>query len=183
MQYQQLSLSDTFDRIQNAYRKDRKKDLRKAKDSGLVVKWDDDAHHLIELFQRNVGQRTSNITKTDYSTLQEIISACCKKGLGRVLSVYTAEGSLVASSFVLIHKKTCTILVSATDFSNRNNGANTLLIDSLIGNYIDNLENFNFGGSSIQSVGEYFKSFGATTVEYQFVSWKKHPKLFKLLGK
>lgn len=183
MQYQQLSLSDTFDRIQNAYRKDRKKDLRKAKDSGLVVKWDDDAHHLIELFQINVGQRTSNITKTDYRTLQEIIRACCKKSIGRTLSIYAADDTLVASSFVLVHKKTCTILVSATDFSNRNNGANTLLIDSLIGNYIDKLENFNFGGSSIQSVGEYFKSFGATTVEYPFISWKKHPKLFKLLGK
>lgn len=183
MQYQQLSLSDTFDRIQNAFRKDRKKDLRKAKESGLVVKWDDDSNHLIELFQKNVGQRTSNITKIDYRTLQEIISACRKKGLGRVLSVYTGEGSLVASSFVLIHKKTCTILVSATDFSNRGNGANTFLIDTLLRHYQNQFEFFNFGGSSIQSVGEYFKSFGATIVEYQFVSWKKHPKLFKLLGK
>ena len=183
MQYQQLSLSDKLERIQNAYRKDRKKDLRKARDSGLTLKWDDDSNHLIDLFKNNIGERTSNIAESDYRILKEVISICCKKGSGRVLSVYAADGSLVASSFVLLHKKTCTILVSATDFSNRNNGANTVMIDVLIKEYCGKYELFNFGGSSIHSVGEYFKSFGAHTIEYPFISWKKHPKLFKLLGK
>lgn len=183
MQYQQLSLSDTFDQIQNSYRKDRKKDLRKAKESGLVVKWDDDSNHLIDLFKKSIGKRTSNITESDYKNLREIIRTCAKKGLGRLLSVYAEDDSLVASSFVLLHKNTCTILVSATDFSNRGNGANTFLIDTLLRHYQDQLEFFNFGGSSIQSVGEYFKSFGAHTIDYPFIAWKKHPKLFKLLGK
>ena len=183
MQYQQLSLSETFDQIQNSYRKDRKKDLRKAKESGLVVKWDDDSNHLIDLFKKSIGKRTSNITESDYKNLREIIRTCSKKGLGRILSVYAEDDSLVASSFVLLYKNTCTILVSATDFSNRNNGANTFLIDTLLRHYQDHFEFFNFGGSSIQSVGEYFKSFGANTVDYPFIAWKKHPKLFKLLGK
>ena len=183
MQYQQLSLSDTFDQIQNSYRKDRKKDLRKAKESGLVVKWDDDSNHLIDLFKKSIGKRTSNITESDYKNLREIIRTCSKKGLGRILSVYAEDDSLVASSFVLLHKNTCTILVSATDFSNRGNGANTFLIDTLLRHYQNQFEFFNFGGSSIQSIGEYFKSFGANTVDYPFIAWKKHPKLFKLLGK
>lgn len=183
MQYQQLSLSDIFDQIQNSYRKDRKKDLRKAKESGLGVKWDDDSNHLIDLFKKSIGKRTSNITESDYKNLREIIRTCSKKGLGRILSVYAEDDSLVASSFVLLHKNTCTILVSASDFSNRKNGANTFLIDTLLRHYQHQFEFFNFGGSSIQSVGEYFKSFGANTVDYPFMAWKKHPKLFKLLGK
>ena len=166
MQYQQLSLSDTFDQIQNSYRKDRKKDLRKAKESGLVVKWDDDSNHLIDLFKKSIGKRTSNITESDYKNLREIIRTCSKKGLGRILSVYAEDDSLVASSFVLLHKNTCTILVSATDFSNRNNGANTFLIDTLLRHYQNQFEFFNFGGSSLPSVAAYFKSFGAETISY-----------------
>ena len=52
-------------RDRNSYRKDRKKDLRKAKESGLVVKWDDDFNHLIDLFKKSIGKRTSNITESD----------------------------------------------------------------------------------------------------------------------
>ena len=183
MQYQQLLLSDTFDQIQNSYRKDRKKDLRKASKAGLVEKWDDKPENLIELFKNTIGKRTPDILARDYHKLKMIIKECYNRKAGRILSIYDQNTQLVASAFIIFHQKTCTILVSATDFNQRNNGANTFLIDTLLGHYQHQFEFFNFGGSSIQSVGEYFKSFGATTVEYQFVSWKKHPKLFKLLGK
>lgn len=183
MQFQQLDIFQPIANIRQKYRKDRQKDLRKAREAGLKVKWDDSASVLIQLFKNTIGQRTPTIKTNDYQNLKSIIEACCKRNMGRILSVYAHDDSLVASAFVLLYQKKCTILISATDFQNRNTGANTFLIDTLISEYQKDYETFNFGGSSLPSVASYFKSFGAETISYPLVQKKGWLSLFVRLAK
>lgn len=179
-QMQVSSIKEDYETVFNTYRKDRKKDLRKAEKAGLIEKWNDDPQKLIQLFIDNVGKRTPYIVGKDYLVLEELIRTCIKKGLGEMGSIYNNENKLVASGFFLKHKKSVTILVSSTDFNNRKNGENTFLIDRAIYKYQKNYEVFNFGGSSMKQIASYFLSFGAKTITYQQIKHNNLPFLVKL---
>lgn len=179
-QMQVSSIKEDYETVFNTYRKDRKKDLRKAEKAGLIEKWNDDPQKLIQLFKNNVGKRTPYIVDKDYLVLEELIRTCIKKGLGEMGSIYNNENKLVASGFFLKHKKSVTILVSSTDFNNRKNGENTFLIDRAIYKYQKKYEVFNFGGSSMKQIASYFLSFGAKTITYQQIKHNSLPFLVKL---
>ena len=180
---QKLLLQDSYETIVDNYRKDRKKDLRRAKEYLLKEKWHDRPENLIELFKENVGLRTQKIGKKDFDILLRIIQECIKNGVGEMLSIYNPYETLVASAFLIKYKETVTILVSSTDFNNRKNGANTFLIDSAIFKYHKEFKTFNFGGSSIKSIANYFLSFGAKTDNYYQFKSNNLAKLLTLFKK
>jgi hypothetical protein len=76
-----------------------------------------------------------------------------------------------------------TILVSVTDLNNRKNGANTFLIDQAIEHYKKDYEYFDFGGSSIHSIANYFLSLSATETTYFEISKNKLPLLINFTRK
>lgn len=182
-QMQVLKLEGIYESIFENYRKDRKKDLRKANKANLTEKWNDNYDKLIQLFIDNVGKRTPFIVAKDYVNLKKLMISCIDRKVGEVLSIYDKENKLVASGFFLKHKDSITILVSSTDFNNRNNGENTFLIDRAIHRYQKNYSLFNFGGSSMKTIANYFLSFGATTEEYQQIKYNNLPFLLKLFKK
>jgi len=177
---QVLRLNEDHDSVFKNYRKDRRKDLVKANKLGLMEKWNDNPEILITLFKNNVGKRTPFIVEKDYQNLLRLIKECIKNSVGDILSIYDNESNLVASGFFLKHKNTVTILVSSTDFKNRNNGANTFLIDRAIYKYEKNFGVFNFGGSSMKSIAKYFLSFGAKTIPYKQIKYNNLSFLVKL---
>ena len=179
-QMQLLSIKDDYEAVFDGYRKDRKKDLRKAQNANLVEKWGDSPENLIQLFKNNVGKRTPYITGKDYIVLEKLINTCIKKGVGEMLSIYNEENTLVASGFFLKHQHKVTILVSSTDFKHRKNGENTFLIDRAIFKYQHNYDIFHFGGSSMESIAKFFLSFGAETHTYQQIKYSNLPFLVKL---
>jgi hypothetical protein len=182
-QMQVLSLDKEYANIIIAYRKDRRKDLQKAKKADVTQKWNDNPEKLIQLFKENVGKRTPFIVDKDYQVLHKLIHVCIEKRVGEVLSIYNKDNSLVASGFFLKHKDSITILISSTDFENRKNGENTFLIDSAIFKYQKNYKAFNFGGSSMKSIAKYFLSFGAETKAYQQIKYNNLPFWMRLFKK
>ena len=182
-QMQTLSIQEDYETVFSGYRKDRKKDLRKSKKINLTEIWNYDPQKLIQLFRANVGQRTPYIVDKDYKVLQDLMKTCITKGVGEVLSIYNSESKLVASGFFLKHKNEVTILVSSTDFDNRKNGENTFLIDRAIYKYQKTFGIFNFGGSSMPQIANYFLSFGAKNSHYQQVKYTNLPYLIRLFKK
>ena len=182
-QMQTLSIQEDYETVFSGYRKDRKKDLRKSKKINLTEIWNYDPQKLIQLFRANVGQRTPYIVDKDYKVLQDLMKTCITKGVGEVLSIYNSESKLVASGFFLKHKNEVTILVSSTDFDNRKNGENTFLIDRAIYKYQKTFGIFNFGGSSMPQIANYFLSFGAKNSHYQQVKYTILPYLIRLFKK
>ena len=176
-------LNTTYGSILSKYRKDRKNDLQKAARADLIEKWNDDPSNLVQIFKNNIGKRTPNIKENDYKNLEKLIAICIEKNMGEILAVYDKEDKLVASVFLLKHKKSITKLISSTNLKDRKNGANTFLIDRVIFKYHKDFSVFNFGGSSIKSVASFSKSFGAETEKYHQLKMNKLPKVLQLFKK
>ncbi|WP_075342563.1 hypothetical protein [Tenacibaculum agarivorans] len=183
MKMQSLQLSGNYEVVLANYRKDRKKDIRKSIKNDLLERWGDDPETLINLFKGNVGRRTKKIKEKDYIILEKLMYKCITRNKGEVLSIYDKENKPVASGFFLKHNEEVMILVSSTNFKNRKNGANTFLIDRAIFKYIKNYKQFNFGGSIIRSIAQFFKSFGAVDSEYIQLHYNTLPKLIRFLKK
>lgn len=169
---QQISLFEEEEKILQQYRKDRKKDLRKATNANLKA-CKGSSEELITLFKNNIGKRTNYIKDKDYNNLSILIKECSNRGVADLLSVKNINNELVGAAFFLKHKNVVTILVSATDLKNRNNGVNTFLIHNAILEYKKDFDFLNFGGSSIKSIAKYFLSFGAETKLYQQINYNK----------
>ena len=179
--FQYLSLKTPYDVIFKNYRKDRKKDLQRARKNDLTERWNDDSLNLIKLYKENVGKRISKIKEVDYIRLHKVIEACISKKYGEILSVYDKENKLVASGFFVLYKGKVAILASSTDFKNRKNGANTFLIDRAIYKYQSKYDEFNFGGSSMKQIAKYFYSFGAKPQFYSLIKQNKLPLIIRFL--
>lgn len=162
------------------FRKDRKKDLRRAFDSDLKFKKTLSSKNLILLFKNNVGKRIDKLSDRDYKNLSVLISTCLKKEQGAIFEICDNE-KIIAAAFILLYQNRAVVLVSATDLQNRNNGANTFLLTQIIHYYKNQILEFDFGGSSIPSIASYFKSFGAETINYPFLKINNLPFPIKFL--
>ncbi|MFY0603633.1 MAG: hypothetical protein JXQ93_06760 [Flavobacteriaceae bacterium] len=179
-QFQYLPLNKSHKDLSENFNRNRKRDLKKAKNNKLVEKWNDPPENLIRLFEKNISSRIKNINEKDYQCLLKLMNECITKGVGEVLSIYDKDNRLVASGFFLFHKNRVTELVCASDFNHRNNGANTFLIDCALFKYQKQYDVFDFGGSSIQTIRNYYKSFGASEENYSFFKYNQLPFLLKL---
>ena len=163
---QLLSLKENYHTIFSNYSRNRKRELKKAEEHGLIEKWNENPEKLITLFEKNVGKRVSNLQKKDYQTLLELMKISIAKEIGEMLTVYDLNQSLAGAIFLLKHKSTVTVLVVSTDFQNRDNGVSTFLNDRAIFKYQKEFSSFHFGGSSMNTIANYYKSFGAKTESY-----------------
>ena len=176
---QVLDINLPYESLYGKYRRDRKKDLQRAKKHDLIERWNDNPEKLVKLYQNNVGKRIKKKKEKEYEVLLNLMKVCIQKNKGEMLSVYDGDNKLVASGFFLKHQKRVTILVSSTDFKNRKNGANTFLINAAINKYQTNFDVFNFGGSTMKNIAKYFLSFGARTESYMQLKFNDLPKLIR----
>ncbi|CAL2056428.1 hypothetical protein [Tenacibaculum sp. 190524A05c] len=176
---QVISLKDTYDSIFSKYNRNRRRELKKAKQEDLVENWNDNPKKLIDLFQENVGKRVSKITSEDYLRLYKLMNICLEKKVGELLTIYNKENELISGAFFLKHKERVTELVCSSDFKNRNNGANTFMNDRAIFKYQRNYTLFDFGGSSMKNIAKYYESFGAEDEAYIQLHRNKLPKLLR----
>ena len=179
-QIQCLDLKKPYADIFSKYKRDRRKDLQRAKKNNLEARWNDSPEKLISLYQENIGKRVKKIKEKDYEVLLNLMRLCIEKGNGELLSVADGQGKLVASGFFLKYDGRVMILVSSTDLKNRKNGANTFLIDRAIQKFHGDYNIFDFGGSSMPKIASFFKSFGAVDENYMNLKQNKLPWLLRL---
>jgi hypothetical protein len=174
-----LNLNNNYEYILNGYNRNRKREVLKAKKNNLQVNWNDNPEKLISIFKENVGYKLKNIEAKDYENLLKLMEICLKNGVGELLTIYDVSNKLLAAAFFLKHKNTVTQLVCASDISNRKNGVHTFFNDRAIFKYQKSFEIYNFGGSSMKNISNYYKSFGAKDLDYNQYQKIKFPSLIR----
>jgi hypothetical protein len=178
-QFQYIDLNIGYESILKGYNRNRKREVAKANKHDLIENWNDNPEKLITIFKENIAERVSGISEQDYSNLLKIMKLSLEKRVGELLTIYDANNKLLAAAFFLKHKNKVTQLVCASDISNRKNGVHTFFNDRAIFKYQPHFNIYNFGGSSMKNIANYYKSFGAKTEEYQQVKFNRLPLFLK----
>ena len=88
------------------------------------------------------------------------------KGKGVLYGVYTEFNELCAAAFFLKNNNRLVFLFSGSNQSARENGAMTLLIDSVIQEYASSRTVFDFEGSNDANLARFYRGFGAKKNTY-----------------
>jgi hypothetical protein len=182
-QFQYLDLKIGYEAILKGYNRNRKRELVKANKYQLIENWTDNPDKLITIFKENIAERVKGISDKDYANLRNLMNFSLKNGVGELLTIFDTNDKLLAAAFFLKHKNKVTQLVCASDISNRKSGVHTFFNDRAIFKYQSHFDIYNFGGSSMENIANYYVSFGSQTKEYQQIKYNNLPFLLRLFKK
>ena len=135
---------------------------------------------LLDLFVTNVVHKIDTISKQDLIRLSLLMNAALKQKCGELITI-KKESEIVASGFFLLDKKRVTYLKGAATEEAKKEGAMYLVIDYALKKYKNCFETFDFGGSDISNVAEFYHKFGAHDRVYYDYHVNDLPFWFKAL--
>jgi hypothetical protein len=173
-----LSLSSAYTFIRNNYSENITRNISKAVKAGCVVKNRIPIDDIIAICRTEWPKFTSfepNVfehLKNNWSSFAPFVET---------YGVYSADGKLLAScAFLLYSKRACYWLVG-NDPAAKDTGASPLLIDQFIQDHAGKDLLFDFEGSDVNSIAEFYQRFGAKPETYTTIYNNKLPFPFNLL--
>jgi hypothetical protein len=172
--HQWLSLNEDLKFSTNAKR------LIKKANQNFIYKNENDPKRLIELFKSTAFQKIDTINEEDILRLKNLMTTSLENGHGETISVY-ANGNFVGGGFFLKDKKRITYLKSACTEEAKKNGAMYGLVNFGLSKFKEDYDTFDFGGSDVESVANFYKKFGSSDRTYYNYTIDNLPSWFKTL--
>ena len=139
--------------------------LKKANRENLVFAAED-YHTAIDLFNQLYHSRTPHVTAQDYENFR---SLCAKlSGQGNVLArkVSAANGELLAVALLLKDEGRIYNMMNSTTEKGRKTEANHFLFDRIFEEFAGSNLLFDFEGSDIQGIKNFYEKFGSINQPY-----------------
>lgn len=138
---------------------------------------------ILDLFRENVAHKIDTIGEKDLVILNQLMENAIANNQGKILVATNEENQIVASIFALIDKQTITYLKGAATDESKKNGVMYALMASMIDHFQTTHQFFDFGGSDIESIANFFKKFGAVDRKYYNYTLDNTPFWFKIIKK
>lgn len=172
--YQFIDLTATLSYSTNANRL-----IKKAEDRFNYVT-SNKPKKLIELFRETAFKKIDSITDRDLIRLENLMTAALENKKGDLFEIHQSN-TMVGAGFFLQDKNRITYLKGASTEEAKKDGAMFGLINFAIENYRDGYPIFDFGGSDIENVANFYKKFGAKDHVYYNYDMDNLPLWFKTL--
>ena len=156
------------------------KRLIKKSEKVYTFKSSTDPKPLIELFKQTAFQKIDTINTEDLRKLESLMNAAFRNQQGELIEVYKGD-LFVGAGFFLKDKKRVTYLKSAAIEEDKKAGAMYGLINFAIQKFKDDYNTFDFGGSDIENVANFYRKFGAEDRSYYNYTLNNLPAWFKAL--
>lgn len=156
-----IDLSQSYEQIHDQYSKRAKRNLKKAKGAVFEQFEHDNPEMLIELFKQNKGKKLKNLEEKHYQKMLHIMHVLLHKNMGFMWNLYTEPNQLCAGVFFIKWKGRITFLFSASDDLGREKHAMTKIIDEVLIAFSGRDLLFDFEGTNIKSLAQFYKGFGA----------------------
>ncbi|MCH2232900.1 MAG: hypothetical protein MK078_01520 [Crocinitomicaceae bacterium] len=133
-----------------------------------------DPKELIKLFQDTAYTKIDSLGSQELERLETLMNTALKNDAGKLKYIYK-KNKCVGGAFFLLDKSRITLLKSACLDEAKREGAMYQLINQTIQESKENYKTFDFGGSNVSAVREFYLKFGATDREYFEITIGKEP--------
>ncbi|MCK4406152.1 MAG: GNAT family N-acetyltransferase [Bacteroidales bacterium] len=162
----ELDLINSYRNISKKYSKNTKRNIKKAKGSGITIVKNIKPDEIIKIFRENRGKDIKTLKLKDYLVLKRLIYTCLYKGAAQIYGAYTKENELCAGAVFIKSNKKVIFLFSGTNTQARKFSAMSLLIDRFIEENSESHLTFDFDGSNNPNLARFYKSFGSNESTY-----------------
>lgn len=133
----------------------------------------------LEIYKNNAFQKFKQPTENLYR-LERLIEVVFSKNKAKMF-VIEEDNEVKAAAIFIDYKTTRTYLIGDATPEMKKKGAIFYLLDYGIQNAPNNCEIFDFGGSNVDSVANFYKKMGGKDSFYSHVHWENYPFWFSLL--
>ncbi|MDQ3047423.1 MAG: GNAT family N-acetyltransferase [Bacteroidota bacterium] len=179
--YQSLDLSPSLQEIQSSYSDNTKRSIKKALKAGFILQNSARPEVIVNLFRENKGAELEEFKPGDYQTLARLMKEFSKQENAETFCVRDQENNVCAAAFFMKNKDRFVYLKSGQSEAGRASGAMHLLVDGMIRKHAGTNKILDFGGSSVETVARFYKSFGAKDCVYLQVKKDRLSRIAKLI--
>jgi hypothetical protein len=170
-----LALNKTSEALIAGFSNNRKRDLKKAIASSLIIDEDISVKEFFKFYLLN--DKFYDKHNSIKNVLENILQI--RNGSLKLYGI-RSNGVLISCVLLLDDMKRVTYLVPVHNNLSKKNGAMTLLITTIIRKFQNSDYILDFEGSMVNGVASFYKSFGAEINQYQQIKYNNLPLLLKL---
>ena len=174
---QYLDLNQDYEAVSSEYSTNAKRQIKKAIKNELKITETGGLEVFMPLFKETVGVKLGFL-EDNYSRLNRLMNVGLLLKKGRLLTVQKGD-EVLAMGYFFIQNKRITYLKGASTIQGRDTGAMYYLMDAVIKEYAATNRIFDFGGSKVPSVAEFYKKLGAKDQTYLSFSKNNLPWVLK----
>lgn len=145
------------------YSQNTKRNIKKAEKAGVKIN-DIDIEAFIDFYRTQNSAKFSEYKNKHYKQLYNLLSSAQERGFLQLKSSGVKTTEAVAA--YLLNSDKALYLCAAISKEGKRNGVSHYLIHHFIESNKHKLNSLDFGGSNVDGVARFYKSFGATDKEY-----------------
>jgi hypothetical protein len=177
-----LPLRAPYADICKGYNKNLKRNIRKAEDDGLVYTKDVPLQTALAL-AREQQNGYAQISPTHYARFEELFAKLSNDRMAVTRGIEDGEGKVLAAGVFLFSHAKAYYLIGGNHPDGRDNGASHLLLDRFIREYAGSGLTFDFEGSDIPTLAQFYRSYGAYEQPYAAIRLNRLPAPLRWLKK
>jgi len=178
-----LPLHDSYEMIAGRYSRDASKNLRQATQYGCTIEYNIPPENVIALYKAAYGRLNRKVGEPDYQKFYTLAQTAIKMQKGFTVGVTNPGSELVAGAFFGIDNKRLYYILGAPAPAGRQIKAVHYLVDAIIKKYAGSGLLFDFEGSDIESVANFYKKFNPLVQKYPHIKINRLPLPVRWLKK
>lgn len=164
--YQRLDLNVLQKDLVREFSENTKRNIKKANTAQLTIVQGIEEKKIVELFKETKGEELKTFKKKDYETMLRLTKTISKHNFSESFAVYNQKQELLAAAFFIKTEHRLIYLKGGVSQEGRSSGAMHFLFNYFINKHSNSNYTLDFGGSSVDSVARFYKSFGAKDCVY-----------------
>ena len=176
-----LNLNKPYNILQQHYRENIRRNIKKAKQLGCTVKKNFDVEEVIILAMQQMKTQ-NNESADNISRFRRLYQVLQEKGMATTYGIQLNNELLASCVFFFSHNRAYYILVGNHP-NGKTIGASHFLIDAFIKGYAEKDILLDFEGSDISSLAFFYSSFGAAQEVYPSIKINRLPFYLRWLKK
>lgn len=152
------------------------RNIKKAEKNCLRLKFDTNIADFL-LLKTNYSEHINEETQRN---LEKILNATKEHGVGECIGVYH-DNRLIAGAFIVRSFNRFIYLVSASNDEGKEKRAMFFLVNEFFKTHCEQKRSFDFEGSVIPGVANFFMGFGAKPEYYNYISYNRITKMLNFI--
>lgn len=164
-----LPLNKPYEELWKGYRENIRRNIKKSREYGCVVKKDIPLDDIIQLTKL----QATEVQESDFAAFKILFLQLKEKSMGRTYGITSNKGDLLASAAFLFSQGRAYYILVGNHPNGRTLGASHALIDAFIQDHANEDLLLDFEGSDIRNLAFFYSSFGAREEKYAAIKLNK----------